>query len=210
MARPGSRRTCPSTVGSTRWWRGAEAGRRLLDEAMQRIAQMGPISRLHFPTCLLAEADLLAGHPEDARHRLTTLLGDRQTFTPVEHGGRGARLLLAWAEMALGRHEAAEALLNALLLSAPPFFRVDALRIQGLLAIAQQRWDVGVARSTRRSHSLALCPTPMPNSRRYGSMAGWRRREETQPPRGSVSGGASDLRPAGRGTLPQAGRKRPD
>jgi tetratricopeptide (TPR) repeat protein len=46
--------------------------------------------------------------------------------------------------MALGRHEDAEALLNALLVSTPPFLRVDALRIQGLLAIAQQRWDVGV------------------------------------------------------------------
>ncbi len=104
-------RTCPSTVGSTRWWR--DMRRRAGGSSTsrwQRIAQMGPISRLYFPTCLLAEADLLAGHPEDARHRLTTLLGDRQTFTPVEHGGRGARLLLAWAEMTLGRHEAAEAL----------------------------------------------------------------------------------------------------
>ena len=122
-----------------------EAGRRLLDEAMQRIAQMGPISRLHFSTCLLAEADLLAGHPEEARYRLTTLLDDRQTFTPDEYSGRGARLLLAWAEIALGRHEAAEALLNALLVSAPPFFRVDALRIQGVLATLQGRWDVGVS-----------------------------------------------------------------
>jgi tetratricopeptide (TPR) repeat protein len=122
-----------------------EEGRRLLDKAMKRIARMGPISRLQFPTCTLAEADLLAGHPEDARRRLTTLLGDRQTFTPTEHSGRGARPLLAWAEMALGRSEAAEALLNALLLSAPPFLRVDALRIQGLLAIAQQRWEMGVA-----------------------------------------------------------------
>lgn len=122
-----------------------EEGRRLLDEAIKRIAQMGPISRLQFPTCMRAEADLLAGHPEDARRRLTTLLSDRQTFTPHEHGGCGARLLLAWAEMALGHYAAAEALLNALLLSAPPFLRVDALRIQGLLAIAQQRWGMGAA-----------------------------------------------------------------
>jgi tetratricopeptide (TPR) repeat protein len=122
-----------------------EEGRRLLDKAMKRIARMGPISRLQFPTCMLAEADLLAGHPDDAWGRLTTLLGDRQTFTPAEHGARGARLLLAWAEMALGRSEEAEALLNALLLSAPPFFRADAQRIQGLLAIAQRRWKAGVA-----------------------------------------------------------------
>jgi tetratricopeptide (TPR) repeat protein len=121
-----------------------EEGRRLIDEALQRIAQMGPIYLLQFPTCMLAEADLLADHPEDARGRLTSLLGDRRTFTPVERGGRGARLLLAWAEMALGRLETAEARLNTLLLSTPPFLRVDALRIQGLLAIAQQRWDVGV------------------------------------------------------------------
>jgi tetratricopeptide (TPR) repeat protein len=122
-----------------------EESRRLLDEAMKRIAQMGPIYLLHFPTCILAEADLLAGHPEDARRRLATLLGDRQTFIPVERGARGARLLLAWAEMALGRHEAAQALLNATLLSTPPFLHVDALRIQGLLAIAQQRWEASVA-----------------------------------------------------------------
>jgi tetratricopeptide (TPR) repeat protein len=122
-----------------------EDGRRLLNEAMQRIAQLGPIYLLHFPTCLLAEADLLAGHPEDARRRLTSVLGARRTFTPVERGGRGARLLLAWAELALGRAEAAEALLNTLLMSAPPFLRVDVLRIQGLLAIAQRRWEMGVA-----------------------------------------------------------------
>jgi tetratricopeptide (TPR) repeat protein len=137
-----------------------EEGRQLLDEAMQRIARMGPISRLQFPTCMLAEADLLAGHPEDARRRLTTLLGDRQTFTPAERGGRGARLLLAWAEMALGRHEVAEALLNALLVSAPPFLRVDALRIQGLLAIAQQRWDVGVAALEEALALMRAMPYP--------------------------------------------------
>jgi tetratricopeptide (TPR) repeat protein/transcriptional regulator with XRE-family HTH domain len=121
-----------------------EEGRRRLEEAMKRLARMGPVSFLQFPTCVLAEADLLAGRPEDAWGRLTMLLGDRQTFTPVERGGRGARLLLAWAEMALGRHEAAETLLNAFLLSAPPFLRVNALRIQALLAIAQQRWDGGL------------------------------------------------------------------
>jgi tetratricopeptide (TPR) repeat protein len=137
-----------------------EEGRRLLDEAMQRIAQMGPISRLHFPTCLLAEADLLAGHPEDARVRLMTLLGDRQTFTPTERGGRGARLLLAWAEMALGRYEPAEALLNAFLLSAPPFLRVDALRIQGLLAIARQRWGLGVAALEKALELTRAMPYP--------------------------------------------------
>jgi tetratricopeptide (TPR) repeat protein/transcriptional regulator with XRE-family HTH domain len=137
-----------------------EEGWRLLDEAMKRIAQMGPISRLHFPTCMLAEADLLAGHPEDARRRLTTLLSDRQTFTPDEHSSRGARLLFAWAEMALGRHEAAEALLSALLLSAPPFFRVDALRIQGLLAMAQQRWEMGVAALDKALELTRSMPYP--------------------------------------------------
>jgi hypothetical protein len=122
-----------------------EEGRRLLEAAMRRIAQLGPVYLLHFPTCLLAEADLLAGHPEDARGRLTAVLGDRQTFTPVEQGARGARLLLAWAELALGRAEAAEMRLATVLTDAPPLLRVDALRIQGLLAIAQRRWEVGVA-----------------------------------------------------------------
>jgi tetratricopeptide (TPR) repeat protein len=89
-----------------------------------------------------------------------TLLGDRQTFTPTERGGRGARLLLAWAEMALGRYEPAEALLNAFLLSAPPFLRVDALRIQGLLAIARQRWGLGVAALEKALELTRAMPYP--------------------------------------------------
>jgi tetratricopeptide (TPR) repeat protein len=137
-----------------------EEGRQLLDEAMQRIAQMGPVSRLHFPTCMLAEADLLAHHLEDARRRLTTFLGDRQTFTPDEHRAHGARLLLAWTELDLGRHKTAEALLNALLLSTPPFFRVDVLRIQGLLAKAQQRWDMGVAALEEALDETRAMPFP--------------------------------------------------
>ena len=184
-----------------------EEGRRLLDEAMKRIAQMGPISRLHFSTCLLAEADLLAGHPEEARYRLTTLLDDRQTFTPDEYSGRGARLLLAWAEIALGRHEAAEALLNALLVSAPPFFRVDALRIQGVLATLQGRWDVGVAAldealDTRARHALSL-------RRSEGALGLWpvgdgARRSSSRAE--AFHAGAGDLRPARRGTLSRAHR----
>jgi hypothetical protein len=47
--------------------------------------------------------------------------------------------------MTLGRLEAAEALLDALLVSAPPLLRVDALRIQGMLATLQGGWEVGVA-----------------------------------------------------------------
>jgi tetratricopeptide (TPR) repeat protein len=137
-----------------------EEGRRLLEEAMQRIVQMGPVSRLHFPACMLAEADLLAGHSEEARARLMSLLGDRQTFTPIEHGARGARLLLAWAEMALGRHEEAETRLATVLTDAPPFLRVDALRIQGLLAMAQQRWDVGIAALEEALKLIRAMPYP--------------------------------------------------
>ncbi len=52
--------------------------------------------------------------------------------------------LLAWAEGALGQYAQAEARLAMLLATAAPLTRVDALRVQGLLATMQGRWNVAV------------------------------------------------------------------
>jgi predicted ATPase len=121
-----------------------EEGRTLLEGLMERLAQGGPASDLPEPTCLLAEADLLAGDAEQARQRLATLLSDPLAFTPAEHYAREPLLLMAWAEIALGRLDDAEARLGPLLATASPFFRTDALRIQGLLATVQGRWKKAV------------------------------------------------------------------
>jgi tetratricopeptide (TPR) repeat protein len=136
---------------------GREAdGRRLLEEALDRIARVGVVFLLQEPTCLLAEADLLSGHAEQARRRLTMLLNDVHP-TPAEAKARRPRLFLAWAEIALGHYADAEAGVNALLADATPYFHVEALRIQGLLATQQERWDVGVAaleEAVERAHAM--------------------------------------------------------
>jgi tetratricopeptide (TPR) repeat protein len=121
-----------------------EEGRALLEAV---IARIGPVTVADFvldPTCRLAEADLLAGDAERARRRITTYLGDPHP-DPAECELGSARLLLAWAEGVLGEEPVAKARLEALLAVATPLFRVDVLRVQGLLATKQRRWHVAVA-----------------------------------------------------------------
>jgi tetratricopeptide (TPR) repeat protein/transcriptional regulator with XRE-family HTH domain len=115
-----------------------EVGRRLLEQAIESLEKLGTVFLLVSPTCMLAEADLLAGHAEQARLRLMSLL--------KRFAGKSAQMLplLAWAEGALGKEAEAEETLGPLLVSAAPLYRVDALRVRGLLAIAQRQWAVGV------------------------------------------------------------------
>ena len=123
---------------------------------MKRIARVGVVFLLQEPTCLLAEADLLSGRAEQARRRLTPLL-DVADATPAAGKSRRPLLFLAGAEMALGHYADAEARLNALLADATALFQVDALRVQGLLATQQERWDVGVAaleEAIERAHAM--------------------------------------------------------
>jgi hypothetical protein len=91
--------------------------------------------------CPLAEADLLAGHAEQAQLRLTSFL---QHPAVVGRTARIALPFLVWAEGALGQYEQAEARLATLLASAEPLIRVDALWVRGLLATMQGHWAVGV------------------------------------------------------------------
>jgi hypothetical protein len=67
---------------------------------------------------------------------------------PRDVAGRVARIalpFLAWAEVALGLQAEAEARLAMLLANVEPLVRVDALRVQGLLATAQGRVALAVA-----------------------------------------------------------------
>lgn len=114
-------------------------GRRLLEHLIASAEKLvDPLTLVH-ATGLLAEADLLARHAEQARLRLASVL---QHAAIDESNVHGVMPLLAWAEGALGQEAHAEARLATLLASAEPLYRVDGLRVRGLLAIAQRRWAV--------------------------------------------------------------------
>ncbi len=133
-----------------------EEGRRLLEQAIERIEQVGRLALLDMPTRLLAESDLLAGCAEQAERRLTAYLQAPHP-TPAEGGALGAQAFLAWAEGMLGRKVEAEARLALVLESAALLVRVDALRVQGLLATLENRWDVaGAALEEAIIHSHAM------------------------------------------------------
>jgi tetratricopeptide (TPR) repeat protein len=119
---------------------GREAeGRRLLEQAIERIEKVGVTFALPFPLGALAEADLLAGRAESAQLRLASFL---QNPANAEENRQTLLPFLAWAEGVLGQREQAEARLQTLLAGEASLVRVDALRVQGLLATMQGRWNV--------------------------------------------------------------------
>jgi transcriptional regulator with XRE-family HTH domain len=120
-----------------------EKGRRLLTQSIERIEQVGAVFVLAMAIESLAEADLLAGHAEQARRRLTTFLRDRHPLL-AENNALGAHILLAWAETVLGAEAQAEERLAMALACAPMLLRVDALRAQGLLATKQDRCESAI------------------------------------------------------------------
>jgi tetratricopeptide (TPR) repeat protein len=113
-----------------------EDGRRLLEQAISKIEQVGNRQFLWRAVGPLAEADLLAGHAEQAQLRLApvALMPDSLTQDSMVHP------LLAWAEGALGLEAQAEARLQSLIAGADTLIRQDALRVQGLLATGNGRW----------------------------------------------------------------------
>jgi tetratricopeptide (TPR) repeat protein/transcriptional regulator with XRE-family HTH domain len=137
-----------------------EEGRRLLEEVIERIAEAVPASELLDPTCRLVEADLLAGDVEQARARITSFLHDPRPASPAWYGNEPLLLLLAWAEGLLGEESLAEARLATLLADASPLVRLDVLRIQGLLAILRQRWDVAAAALDEALERTRAMPFP--------------------------------------------------
>ena len=104
---------------------------------------------------ILAERDLLEGHPEEARARLEPLLDragyletDVTRFLPV----------LAWAYLDLGDVQRAESTVQqALVRARQQHMRPalsDALRVQALLGIRRQHWEEVQA---ALEEALALC-----------------------------------------------------
>jgi len=101
----------------------------------------GDLQARRWAATTMAELDLLAGRPEAARDRLMPLLDrpgleecDVTTFLPV----------LAWAYLELGDlDQAAVEVSRALARSRPEEMRlviVEALRVQALIALGQERW----------------------------------------------------------------------
>jgi hypothetical protein len=136
-----------------------EEGRRLLEQAIERVEQVGSLALLDMPTCLLAESDLLAGRAEQARRRLTSYLQAPHP-TPAEGDALGAQLLLAWAEGVLGQETQAEARLATVVATAEPLICVDALRVRSLLALAQRGWGVAVAALDEALERIRAMPNP--------------------------------------------------
>jgi tetratricopeptide (TPR) repeat protein len=134
-----------------------DEGRRLLEQTSANAEKVGDAYLLVFAAYPLAECDLLAGHAEQARLRLTSL------FHHAAVVGRPARMalpLLAWAEVALGQWDQAEARLATLLAGAEPLIRVDALRVQGLLAMKRGHWAVGVEALEETLERVCAMPYP--------------------------------------------------
>jgi tetratricopeptide (TPR) repeat protein len=91
---------------------------------------------------LLAERDLVAGQAAAAHARLQPLLdrpGMREVDVPP------LLPILAWAQLALDRDDEAAATLAACRGRCGKLWLVDALRVEALLAIKQQRWQDGAA-----------------------------------------------------------------
>jgi len=108
---------------------------------------------------LLAEADLLAGRAEQAQLRLTSFL-QAPHFAPPQAEALDALARLAWASAALGQMAQAEEMVATVIASAEPLVRVDALRVQGLVALMLGHWDVAIRALDEALESACAMPYP--------------------------------------------------
>jgi tetratricopeptide (TPR) repeat protein len=122
--------------GEGRW----EAAAHYLEESVA-VGIVGPFSWTLFAPSILAECDLLEGNAGSARARLAPLLAT------ADQGDADLSLLLApyaWAQLELGDMAEAAAIISPSIAQAHTqndrLTLVDALRVQALLAIRQQRW----------------------------------------------------------------------
>jgi tetratricopeptide (TPR) repeat protein/transcriptional regulator with XRE-family HTH domain len=136
-----------------------EEGRHLLEQAMRRIEEVGSFSMLDSPVCLLAEADLLSGHAERAQRRLTSFLQSSH-LADTQAEALDALARLAWAEGALGQMAQAEKTVAMVLLNAEPLVRVEALRVQGLIATMRGKWKVARAALDEALERTRAMPYP--------------------------------------------------
>ena len=124
--------------GEGRW----DDARRYLEESVLVGARVGQQPAEPFAPSVLAECDLLAGHPERAHGRLAPLL------EAAGQNGVDVSLLLspfAWALLELGDLATAATLLGDVIATAhaqnDQLALVDALRVHALVAIRQERWQ---------------------------------------------------------------------
>jgi hypothetical protein len=108
---------------------------------------------------LLAETNLLIGRADQACLLLESFLQVTQ-FAPPQAEALNAHVRLAWARGALGQMALAEETVATVLASAKPLVRVDALRVQGLLATIRKRWDAGAAALDGALESTRAMPYP--------------------------------------------------
>jgi tetratricopeptide (TPR) repeat protein len=119
-----------------------EAGEQYLVEAEALALQSGPAQVLRFITALRAECELLAGQPELAHTRLLPWFSGEpmQERTRLE-----LSVLRAWAAVEMGLEAEAEALVAETVRSTRAchmhLVLPDALRVQALWAMRQQRWE---------------------------------------------------------------------
>ncbi len=130
--------------------RASDVGTRRLEAALARMPQSDFVPALQVGSIAekaLAERDLLMDQPTSARGRLVAFLDFPHEREPVGMADARAIALpvLAWAELELGHHaEATERLEAAIELATARrwhLWLVDALRVKGLLAVRQQRWE---------------------------------------------------------------------
>jgi tetratricopeptide (TPR) repeat protein len=128
--------------GEGRW----EEARTYLEDSVAVAARVGQQPAEPYAPSLLAECDLLAGQPAQARRRLEPLVdAARQT-------GVDSTLFLsplAWAHLDMGDVAGAAALLGEVTVTARAqndrLVLVDALRIQAMVAGRQGQWEAAVA-----------------------------------------------------------------
>jgi tetratricopeptide (TPR) repeat protein len=145
----------PLWLGWLRLAEGAwEEASRYLEEGARLAERTADPEAVRRAQGLLAERDLLEGHPGAARSRLGPLLGGL---------GMGAAdgpilSLLAWAHLELGELAAAEQVaaqaLAQMRVDDDRLDLVDALRVQAMVALRQERWTEAEA-ALREGLSLA-------------------------------------------------------
>jgi tetratricopeptide (TPR) repeat protein/transcriptional regulator with XRE-family HTH domain len=115
-----------------------EAGARQVEEALVLAERDHDVQALHNGHGILAERDLVEGHPDMALARLAPLLDQ-----PIEEPPNMTWFLalVAWAHVELGDEAQASALVERMLARSYAQYRWDCLRIAGLLALRQHRWQ---------------------------------------------------------------------
>ena len=132
-----------------------EAATGYLEESLIPAEAAGDVQALRYAQSLLAERDLLDGRPEAVITRLSPLL-DRPGLEEVSV--TEILPLLAWARLELGDHDAAWEIVQQSVARARArryrLILVDALRVQGLVAL-RQKWWLEAARALDEALSIA-------------------------------------------------------